>query len=97
MRIVVFALTLTGLIVACANKPLPTTPEQDAPCGVAYVTCTLHGKPTGFCCDDNNTCCNGTTCPTGMCDYTGGGSDDPIGNEFGKRRHLSKQWRVGTK
>ncbi len=81
---------LANLIVACANDPLPTTPVAGAPCGIAYVTCVEDGQPTGSCCDENNICCNGSTCPIGMCDYTGDNG------QFAERR-LTSQWKAGTK
>lgn len=90
----VFVVVTSAILLACANAPLPTTPTKDSPCGISYVTCTLEGKPTGGCCDENNICCNGSTCPSGMCDYTG----DDDSNILGKRKHqLSSQWQAGSK
>jgi hypothetical protein len=78
------------VVISCVNAPLPTTPQPGAPCGVSYVTCTNGATPTGFCCDENTYCCNGTTCPAGMCEQT---NDNGL---VGKKRQ-SAQWRAGTR
>lgn len=88
-----FVLVLLGVVLlACENRPLPMTPQAGAPCGIAYVTCTNGGKPTGMCCDENTRCCSGETCPEGMCDFLG---DDEW--PLARRRPFTLQWQAGTK
>jgi hypothetical protein len=88
---VVATLALAVLVGACVNAPLPVTPEPGAPCGIAYVTCTENGKQTGFCCDENTACCNGSLCPAGECEPTWG--------EQGARGKVArtKQFRAGSR
>lgn len=68
---------LAGLLVfaACANAPLPVTPEPGYPCGITGVVCLDgHLHPTGMCCSTGEVCGGpfpNVGCPDGACCFEG--------------------------
>lgn len=70
MRFVVLLATLSVLaIVACQSAGVltpPTGPGTEYPCGINGHEC-----PDSMCCDNNSTCCDGTSCTKGYCEYVG--------------------------
>jgi len=63
---------------ACAwDKPIPTTPTPDYPCGVTWHSCG-----NGACCRNNDTCGGAfpsVGCPAGQCCYVGPGDGPDMG------------------